>query len=232
MQKILLKLSGESLGSCGIDSKSLQRTVGEIAAAAKFGSIAIVIGGGNIWRFRDQKHLTALPRIESDYLGMSATVFNAVVLAAALKKLKIRSKVFSAIRTPTELAEPYSVSAAKKFLDKKGVAILAGGTGKPFVTTDSGAAMRAAELKCDLVVKATNVDGLYDRDPRKSKHAKLLKEVNYQTAIKQKLGVMDLKAFQILAKKSIPIRIFNFSKKGLLKKAVEGKNIGSLITSK
>jgi uridylate kinase len=232
MKKILLKLSGESLGNSGIDSKSLQRTVGEIASAAKFGSIAIVIGGGNIWRFRDNKHLTSLPRIESDYLGMSATVFNAVVLSTTLKKLKNRTKVFSAIRAPTELAEPYNISAVKKFLAKKGIAILAGGTGKPFVTTDSGAAIRAMELKCDLVIKATNVDGVFDRDPRKSKSAKFLKKISFEKAVREKFGVMDLEAFQILRKAQIPISIFNFAKKGLLKKAVEGKNVGSLISLK
>jgi uridylate kinase len=231
MKKILLKLSGEALGKSGIDAKILQRTANEIAVAAKISSIAIVIGGGNIWRFRDNQHLTDLPRVQSDFLGMSATVFNAVVLSSALKKLKIRTKVFSAIQTPKELAEPYSISAAKKFLTKKGVAILAGGTGKPFVTTDSGAAMRAAELHCDLVVKATNVAGIFDKDPRKNKNAKLLKEIDYKTAIQQKLGVMDIKAFRILSKHKIPTCIFDFKKKGLLEKTIADKNVGSLIKS-
>ncbi len=229
MKKILLKLSGESLGKNGVDANSLKRTSNEIATAARHASIAIVIGGGNIWRFRDNSHLTTLPRIESDFLGMLATVFNAVTLAAALQKLKIQVKVFSSITAPTELVEKYSITSARKFLEKKGVVILAGGTGKPFVTTDSGAAMRAAELKCDLVVKATNVDGIFDQDPRKSKSAKLLKEVSYKTAIQKKLGVMDLKAFQILAKKEIPTHIFNFSKKGLLSQACLGENIGSIV---
>ena len=229
MKKILLKLSGESLGDSGVDSKSLKRTAHEIADAAKFASLAIVIGGGNIWRFRDNKHFASLPRVESDFLGMLATVFNAAVLAAALRKLKIRVKVFSAVAAPVELAEKYSPILARKFLERRRVVILAGGTGKPFVTTDSGAAMRAAELKCNLVVKATNVNGIFDRDPRKSGSAKLLKEVDYKTAIREKLGIMDLQAFRILAKNEIPTRVFNFNKKGLLKKAVEGKNIGSLI---
>ena len=230
MKKILLKLSGESLGSNGVDTKVLQRTVREITAAAKLSSLAIVIGGGNIWRFRDKKNLTSLPRVSSDYLGMLATVFNAVTLAAALKKSNVRTKVFSAVRAPTELAEPYRISTVKKFLAKKGVAVLAGGTGKPFVTTDTAAALRAVDLQCDLVVKATNVDGLYDKDPRKSKNAQLLKELDYKTAIKQRLGVMDLKAFQLLTKQKIPTRIFNFAKTGLLKKAVAGKNVGSLLS--
>ncbi|MFH1545793.1 MAG: UMP kinase [Patescibacteria group bacterium] len=230
MKKILLKLSGESLGKNGIDSKMLERVAREIAVVAKNEiALAIVIGGGNIWRWRDNSYLASLPRVESDFLGMLATVFNAVTLAAALRKLKINVKVFSAVAAPVELAEKYSPTAARKFLEKSGMIILAGGTGKPFVTTDSGAALRAAELKCDLVVKATNVDGVFDKDPRKSRTAKLLEEVDYKTAIRKKLGVMDLQAFRILAKSGIPTRVFNFKKKGLLKKAVEGKNVGSLV---
>lgn len=227
MKKVLLKISGEAFAS----EAELKRTAREIAATAKIASLAIVVGGGNIWRFRDKKDLR-IDRVESDFLGMTATTFNAVTLSAVLKKLKIRTKVFSAIRTPTELAEPYSISAAKKFLSKKGAAILAGGTGKPFVTTDSGAAIRAVELKCDLVVKATNVDGVFDHDPRKSKSAKLLKKISFKKAVQEKFGVMDLAAFKILGKADIPISVFNFAKKGLLKKAVEGKNMGSLISSK
>ncbi|MFH1375847.1 MAG: UMP kinase, partial [Patescibacteria group bacterium] len=209
---------------------SLRQVSRQIAAVNKKGvAIAVVIGGGNIWRFRDNKQISSLPRVESDYLGMSATIFNAVTLASALRKLKIRTKVFSAIRAPVELAEPYSASAAKKFLDKGGVAILAGGTGKPFVTTDSAAAMRAGELNCEAVLKATNVNGVYSADPRKSKSAKLLKEIDYATAIRQKLGVMDQKAFRILAKHKIPTFVFNFNRKGLLGRAAAGQNAGTVI---
>jgi len=231
MKKILLKLSGESLGKSGVETRSLERTANEIAQASKSASIAIVIGGGNIWRFRDNKNLTSLPRIESDYLGMLATVFNATTLKAALKKMKVRVETFSTVTAPKEIIKPYQISAVQKFLTKKGVVILAGGTGKPFVTTDSGAALRAKELKCDLLVKATNVNGVFNKNPRDNKNAKLLKALDYKTVLQKKFGVMDLKAFQILAKNKIPISIFNFAKKGLLKKAVEGKNVGSLITS-
>ncbi|MCF7846117.1 MAG: hypothetical protein K9L85_02670 [Candidatus Peribacteraceae bacterium] len=228
MKKVLVKLSGESLGGSGVDTKILRRTVREISAAAKFGSLAIVIGGGNIWRFRDKKNLK-IDRVESDFLGMTATIFNAVTLKNALAQIGLRVKVFSSIRVPEELGEKYSAAAARKFLARKGVAILAGGTGKPFVTTDTAAALRAAELKCDLVVKATNVDGIFDRDPRKSRAAKLLKQVSFAEVLKQNLGVMDRKAFEVLAKKSTPIRVFNFAKTGLLKKAVAGENVGSLV---
>ena len=228
MKKILLKLSGESLGKSGVDAKILRRTVAEISSAAEFCSLAIVVGGGNIWRFRDKKEL-AIGRVESDFLGMTATVFNAVVLENALANLGIRAKVFSAVKTADELSEKYSATAARKFLARKGVAILAGGTGKSGVTTDTAAALRAAELNCELVVKATNVDGVFDRDPRKSHSAKLFSEINFAEVLKKNLGVMDREAFEILAKKKIPVRVFNFAKKGLLKKAVAGENVGSLV---
>jgi len=228
MKKVLLKLSGESLGKNGVDRKILRRTVREIAAAAEKCSLAIVVGGGNIWRFRDKKDL-AIGRIESDFLGMTATIFNAIVLKNTLTNLGIRAKIFSAVYVANELAEKYSVSTARKFLTKKGVAILAGGTGKSGVTTDTAAALRATELNCKLVVKATNVDGVFDRDPRKSKSAKHLKKIDFAEVITKNLKVMDREAFEILAKKSIPVCIFNFAKKGLLKKAIAGENVGSLI---
>lgn len=228
MKKILLKLSGESLGANGVDAKILARTVREISAAAKIASLAIVVGGGNIWRFRDKKNLK-IGRVESDFLGMTATVFNAVVLKNALAATGARAKVFSAVRTANELAEKYSANATRKFLARKGVAILAGGTGRSGVTTDTAAALRAAELNCELVVKATNVDGIFDRDPRKSRSAKLLSEINFAEVLRKKLGVMDHEAFEVLAKKKIPIRVFNFAKTGLLRKAVAGENVGSLV---
>lgn len=229
MKRILLKLSGESLGSNGVERNALHQVARQIAAVNKKKiAIAIVIGGGNIWRFRDNKHMTALSRVHSDYLGMLATVFNGVVLAAALQKLKVKAVAFSAVSAP-DIVKPYKVSAAKKVLASRGVVILAGGTGKPFVTTDSAAAMRAGELNCEAVLKATNVNGVYSADPRKSKSAKLLKEINYATAIRKKFGVMDVKAFKLLKKYRIPTFIFNFNKKGLLRSAAEGKNVGSVV---
>jgi uridylate kinase len=136
------------------------------------------------------------------------------------------------VKIADELAEKYSARAARKFLERKGVAILAGGTGKSGVTTDTAAALRAVELGCELVVKATNVAGVFDRDPRQAKSAKLLKKVSFAEVLAQNLGVMDREAFEILAQKNVPIRVFNFAKTGLLKKAVAGENIGSLIYGK
>lgn len=228
--RILLKLSGESLGSGGVDYKKLQRVAQQIAAVNRKGiAIAIVIGGGNVWRFRDNQKLTSLPRVNSDYLGMLATVFNGVTLTAALRDLKINAEVFSAVKAPSEIVKPYSIVNARKVLAQGGVVVLSGGTGKPFVTTDTAAAMRAVEMRCSRILKATNVDGVYDADPRKNKKAKLLKELTYKETIAKQYGVMDLKAFEILEKKKIPLSVFNFGKAGLLLKAASGESVGTLI---
>lgn len=228
--RILLKLSGESLGSGGVDYKKLQRVAQQIAAVNRKGiAVAIVIGGGNVWRFRDNQKLTSLPRVNSDYLGMLATVFNGVVLTAALKDLEINAEVFSAVKSPSEITQPYSIAKARKVMGKGGVVVLSGGTGKPFVTTDTAAAMRAVEMRCERILKATNVDGVYDSDPRKNRKAKLLKQLTYKETIAKKYGVMDLKAFEILEKKKIPLAVFNFGKAGLLLKAASGEDIGTLI---
>ena len=228
--RILLKLSGESLGSGGVDYKCLQKVAQQIAEVNRKGiAIAIVIGGGNVWRFRDNQKLTSLPRVNSDYLGMLATVFNGVVLTAALRDLKINAEVFSAVKSPSEITQPYSITHARKVLAKGGVVVLSGGTGKPFVTTDTAAAMRAVEMRCERILKATNVDGVYDADPRKNKKAKLLKQLTYKETIAKKYGVMDLKAFEILAKQKIPLAVFNFGKAGLLLRAASGEDIGTLI---
>jgi len=228
--RILLKLSGESLGSGGVDYKCLQKVAQQIAVVNRKGiAIAIVIGGGNVWRFRDNQKLTSLPRVNSDYLGMLATVFNGVVLNAALKDLGINAEVFSAVKSPSEITQPYSITKARKVMGKGGVVILSGGTGKPFVTTDTAAAMRAVEMQCERILKATNVDGVYDSDPRKNRKAKLLKQLTYRETIAQKYGVMDLKAFEILEKKKIPLAVFNFGKAGLLLKAASGEAVGTLI---
>jgi uridylate kinase len=230
LSRILLKLSGESLGKSGISGDITKKLAKEIAAINKAGiAIAIVIGGGNIWRFRDNAQKKFLPRVQSDFLGMLATIFNGVALAAALRELKIKTEVFTALRTPTELAQTYSITAARKILANKGVVILTGGTGKPFVTTDSAAAMRAVELKCNRVLKATNVRGVYSADPRKNKKAKFLSQLSFSQALIKKIGVMDSKAFQILKQNKMPLIIFNFSKKGLLARAASGENVGTEI---
>jgi uridylate kinase len=229
--RILLKLSGESLGSGGVDGNLVMKVAQQIAEVNKQGiAIAIVIGGGNVWRFRDNQKLTSLPRVNSDYLGMLATVMNGVVLTAALRDLKVKAEVFSAVKAPSEITQPYVITKARKVMQAGGVVVLSGGTGKPFVTTDTAAAMRAVEMQCSRILKATNVDGVYDSDPRKNKKAKLLKQITYKETIAKKLEVMDLKAFEILEKKKIPLAVFNFSKPGLLLKAASGEAVGTLIS--
>lgn len=230
LTRLLLKLSGEALGANGVDDATMKRTAQRIAAVQRKNvALAIVIGGGNIWRFRDKKNLE-LARVPSDFLGMLATVFNAVALTAALQKLKVRTKTFSAIPTPIALAEKYSAAAANRFLRSGGVVILAGGTGKPLVTTDTAAALRAAELDCERVLKATNVDGVYSADPKKNPQAQFLPKLSFAEALQKKIGVFDAQAFRLLRQKKIPLTVFNFRKKGTLERAAAGQPVGTQIS--
>lgn len=228
---VLFKLSGESLssGGPGVDGLVVKKLAKQLAAVNKKGiALAIVVGGGNIWRFRDKQHLT-IPRVESDYLGMLATIFNAVALTEALKAAGSVAIALSAVAAPKELIAPYKIPAAKKVLQAGGIVVLAGGTGKPFVTTDSGAAMRASELKASHVLKATTVDGVYDSDPRKNTQAKKFTTLTYKEALAKKLAVMDEKAFQILGRAKIPTIVFNFDTPGLFLRAARGENVGTMI---
>jgi len=231
-KKVLFKLSGESLSlsGSGVEAKAVKHIAQQLKKVNSRGvALAIVVGGGNIWRFRDNQSLKNLARVQSDYLGMTATVFNAVALTAELVAAGVDAAAFSASVCPKELAKPYSPAAAKRILNRGGVVVLAGGTGKPFVTTDTGAAMRAAELGVTRVLKATNVDGVYDSDPRKNKKVKLLKELTYKEVLEQQLGVMDEKAFKLLKKAGIETCVFNFEKAGLFARAAAGEHVGTII---
>jgi len=227
----MLKISGEALASdrgFGIEHKTLQKIAKRIAAvAAKDIQIAIVIGGGNIWRYRDTME-SGIERTSSDAMGMLATVMNAVALQSALESQGCFTRVLSAVDIP-QLAEPYIRRRAVRHLEKGRIVICAGGTGNPFFTTDSAAALRALELTCDILLKATNVAGVYDKDPRKSKNAKLYEELTYQQAIEQHLNVMDQAAFSLCADANLPIRVFNFDKEDNLLKAATGEKIGTLV---
>lgn len=229
-KRILLKLSGEVLaGKNGKVSVTLLRRIGgEVRSIIKNGcKFIIIIGGGNIWRYRDNKHLR-LDRVDSDNIGMLATIMNSLIIENVFNRMKIKTKAVSALSAPAVIAD-YSVAAAKKLLCKIDVLVVAGGTGKPFVTTDSGSAMRASDLKCDLLAKATNVDYAYDKDPKKFPHARPLKKLTYREALKKKIGVMDLSAILLCMKKKIPIIIFNAYKKGNLAKAAAGRQVGTSI---
>ncbi|MFH1444760.1 MAG: UMP kinase [Candidatus Peregrinibacteria bacterium] len=230
-KRIMLKISGEALAgdrSFGVDHKILQKIAKRICAVAqKDIEIAIVIGGGNIWRYRDTKE-SGIERTSSDAMGMLATVMNAVALQSALETQGCYTRVLSAVDIP-QLAEPFIRRRAVRHLEKGRIVICAGGTGNPYFTTDSAAALRALELECDILLKGTNVAGVYDKDPRKSKNAKLYHELTYQQAIEQHLNVMDQAAFSLCADADLPIRVFDFSKESNLLKAASGEKIGTLV---
>lgn len=227
---ILLKLSGQACGNREISQTKIQQLAQQLAKINRAGvAIAIVIGGGNFWRFREKKFL---PRLESDFLGMLATIFNGVVLAAALKTLKVKVTVFSKIRTPRELALPYNLKQVKQKLSCGEIVLLSGGTGKSGVTTDTAAAEFAKALKCQRFLKATNVRGIFSADPKRNPRAKFLPFLTFAEARQQKIGVCDQSVFRLLAQAKIPITIFNFQPKNNLEKAVQGAKVGSLVNTK
>lgn len=230
-KRILLKLSGEALvqeGKRGVDPKALKEIAQEIKAAVKTKcQLAIVIGGGNIWRgVRDGGGV--IDRVNSDSMGMMATIINALALQSALEDAGIPTRVLTSINV-YQLAEPFIRRKAVRHLEKGRVVIFAGGTGNPFFTTDSAAALRASEIKADLVLKATQVDGVYDSDPRKNPKAKLIKQISYEDAIKKGLQFMDTAALALCLENKFPLCVFNLHKKGNIKLAVSGKKIGTTI---
>jgi len=214
--------------SYGLDDSALNSIAEEIANIKKEGlEVAVTIGGGNIWRFRDQQE-SGIERTVSDAMGMLATIMNAVALQAALEAKGAESRVCSAIDVP-QLAEPYIRRRALRHIEKGRIVVCAGGTGSPYFTTDSAAALRALELNCDVIIKATNVDGVYDKDPNKNKDAKKYDEVTLQEAIEKNLKVMDQAALSLCREQKLPIVVFNFSKKGNLLKVVNGESVGTKV---
>lgn len=229
--RVMLKLSGEAVskeGGGGIDHETLITIAQRIKMVADAGiQVVVVVGGGNIWRFRDTTE-SGIERTASDAIGMLATIMNSVALQSALESIGAQTRVCSSIDVP-QLAEPYIRRRAIRHLEKGRVVICAGGTGNPYFTTDSAAALRALELNCDVVLKATNVDGVYDKDPNKHKDAKLYDDLKYQEAIEKHLNVMDQAAFSLCQDSNLPIRVFNFNEEGTLLKAAQGENIGTLV---
>ncbi len=229
--RIMLKLSGEALSGAkesGLDDAALHSIAGEIMEVAKTGvQIAVTIGGGNIWRYRDRQD-SGIERTVSDAMGMLATIMNAVALQAALEAERQASRVCSAIDVP-QLAEPYIRRKAVRHLEKGRIVICAGGTGNPYFTTDSAAALRALELGCEVILKATNVDGVYDKDPRKDKNAKKYETLSLQEAIEKDLHIMDQAALSLCRDQRLPIVVFNFSEKGNLLRVVKGEKVGTRV---
>ncbi len=230
-KRILLKLSGEALQGkepYGIDPNFLKMLAGEIKSVVDLGvQVAIVIGGGNI--FRGVSGATrGMDRATADYMGMLATVINALALQDALEKLGLKTRVQSAIEMK-EIAEPYIRRRAIRHLEKGRVVIFAAGTGNPFFTTDTAAALRAAEINADVLLKATKVDGIYTADPEKDRSARKIDRISYKDVITKGLKFMDSAAVSLCMENRIPIVVFDIRKPGNLKKVVLGENVGSLV---
>jgi uridylate kinase len=230
-KRILLKLSGEALQGTkpyGIDPEFLRRLAHEIKNVVNLGvEVAIVIGGGNI--FRGVSGATqGMDRATADYMGMLATVINALALQDALEKEGLQTRVLSAIEM-REIAEPYIRRRAIRHLEKGRVVIFGAGTGNPFFTTDTAAALRAAEINADVLLKATKVDGIYTADPFKDENAKKLDKLSYRDVITNGIKVMDSAAVSLCMENSIPIVVFDVRKPGNLERVVKGETVGSLV---
>jgi len=232
-KRVLLKISGESLkdDDCGsgIDFKIMDRIAQEIKEASDSGvEVAIVIGGGNFWRGATASEL-GMERAVADYVGMIATVMNAVALQDALEKKGAITRVQSAI-TMQEIAEPFIRRRAVRHLEKKRVVIFAGGTGNPYFSTDTAAALRALEINAEIIFKATRVDGVYDKDPLKFKEAVKFNELTYLDVIKKGLKVLDSTATTLCMDNNLPIVVFDITKQGNIKNAILGEKIGTIIS--
>jgi uridylate kinase len=231
-KRVLLKLSGEALmgdRKYGIDPETLARIADEIAEVVKAGvELAMVIGGGNI--FRGVSGATeGIDRVAGDHMGMLATVINSLALQDALERRGVNTRVTTAIPM-TAVAEPFIRRRAMRHLEKKRVVICAAGTGNPFFTTDSAAALRANELKCEIIFKATKVDGIYTADPQKDPSAKRIAHTSYQRVLSDRLQVMDAAAIDLARGSSIPIYIFSLKEKGNIRRALLGDDIGSMVS--
>lgn len=231
-KRVLLKLSGEAFKGSreyGIDPEFLMYLAKEIKEGVELGiQIAIVIGGGNIFR-GEAAAQNGMDRVTADYSGMLATIMNALAFQDALKKVKIDSRVQTSIEMKS-VAEPFILRRAICHLEKKRVVIFAGGTGNPYFTTDTTAALRAAEINADVIMKATSVDGVYDEDPKKNPNANRFDTLKYMDVIKNKLKVMDTTALSLSMDNLIPIQVFDIRKKGNIKKILSGEPIGTKIS--
>jgi len=229
--RILLKLSGESLQGeqgYGIDGQTIYDIAKELRTVLKLGvQIAIMVGGGNIFRGARQKGFE-IDRATGDYMGMLATVLNALALQDALEKVGVHTRVQSAIEMH-QVCEPFIRRRATRHLEKGRVVIFAGGTGNPYFSTDTAAALRAMEIKADVILKATRVDGIYDADPEKVSGAKFFAEITYREVLHQDLKVMDSTAISLCMDNGMPIVIFNMHKPGNIRRAVLGESVGSTV---
>jgi uridylate kinase len=230
-KRILLKISGEALmgnQGYGINTEILRVVAGEIAETAKLGvEVAVVVGGGNIFRGVSES-AKGMDRASADYVGMLATVMNAVSLQEAIEKHGVVTRVQSAIPM-SQLAEPYIRRRAIRHLEKKRVVIFGAGTGNPFFTTDTAAALRAMEINAEVLLKATKVDGIYDKDPNKFKDARRYETVTFTDALKQDLHVMDATAFALCRDNELGIIVFDLTNRGNIQRVVCGEHVGTTV---
>jgi uridylate kinase len=231
-KRVLLKLSGEALAGKkghGIDLQILQDLAKDLKEIYEMGvQIAIVVGGGNIFRGMNASE-AGMDRASADYMGMLATVMNALAMQDALEKQGVLTRVQSAIEMQ-QIAEPYIRRRAERHLEKNRVVIFAAGTGNPFFTTDTAAALRSCEIGANVLMKATKVDGVYDSDPVKNPKAKLFRELSYIDVLSKGLEVMDSAAISLCMDNNMPIIVFNMNKRGTMKQVIMGKQSGTLIT--
>jgi uridylate kinase len=230
--RILLKLSGEALmgeQQYGIDSSILSTYASEIQSVVNLGcQVAVVIGGGNIYR-GIQSEESGFDRVQGDHMGMLATIINGMALQSALEALDIDTRLQTAINME-QIAEPYIRRRAMRHLDKKRVVIFGGGTGNPYFTTDTTAALRAIEIEADIILKGTRVDGIYSADPEKDLSAKKYDTISFDEVYDLSLNVMDLTAFTLCKENKLPINVFNMNTKGNLMKVCDGIAVGTLVT--
>jgi len=231
-KRVLLKLSGESLlgeNNYGLDAKVLTQYALDIKAIVDMGvEVALVIGGGNIYRGMNEQE-TGIERAHGDYMGMLATVINGMALQSALEKQGVYTRLQSAIKMD-QVAEPYIRRRAISHLEKGRVVIFGAGTGNPYFTTDTAGSLRAIEINADIILKGTRVDGIYDSDPEKNPDAKKFSSITYDQAFEQNLKIMDKTAFTLCQENNMPIYVFNMNEKGNLLNVLEGKGKGTIVT--
>ena len=230
-KRILLKLSGEALlgeRQYGIDPVRINQYAKEIESIIKLGvEVAIVIGGGNIFRGVSAAS-NGMDRVQADYMGMLATVINGLALQSALEEIKIQTRLQTAIKIEA-VAEAYIKRKAVRHLEKGRVVIFGGGTGNPFFTTDSAAVLRAIEINADVILKGTRVDGIFDSDPEQNINATMFDDISFDTVLDKNLKIMDSTAFTLSKENNLPIVVFNMNKKGNLKEILSGKKIGTKV---
>jgi uridylate kinase len=229
---VLLKISGEALqgdGGWGIDYSVLENISQQVREVQELGvEVALVIGGGNMIRGAEEARRAGLDRASADYMGMLSTVINALALQAVLEKLGAFTRVMSALEMH-QVAESYIRRRAVRHLEKGRIVIFAGGTGNPYFTTDTTAALRAMEIGAEVVLKATKVDGVYSADPVKKPRARKYKELTYLEVLKRRLAVMDTTAISLCMDNNLPIVVFNLNKKGNLMRLFKGEHVGTVV---